>query len=248
VIDGLSSDGSPDVIACYASRINKCVSEKDAGIFNAMNKGVRLAKGEYVFFLNSGDYLHSADTLDKIFKYEFSEDFVVFDTELAKSEGHEIRRVERNPKEILILGEVCHQAVFHHRRVFQRLGLYDESFKLAADYELLLRALFRAGCSHQIIHEVLSVYDCVYGLSSDPVNASLLHDERRAAQKRVFDPEIVDALDAQYRQIESLSRIKVLYDGLLASNTVKAALWASAVLRRMKRLIRLKPPGPAPRS
>lgn len=242
VVDGLSNDGSRDVITAHAARIAKWVSEKDSGVYNAMNKGIRMAEGEYVLFLNSGDSLYSPDTLDKVFKHAFSEDFIVFDIELLKREGREVCGLNKAPREILILGEIYHQAVFHHRGVFRKLGLYDESFKLAADYQLFLKAFFTAGCSCRSIHEVLCVYDHVNGLTSDPKNVRALQAERRKAQKTVFDAEVVEALETYYRQIESLSRFKSLYEGLLQSNTVKSALRVSAVLQRIRCLLRRGPP------
>jgi len=242
VVDGLSNDGSRDVIAAYQKQIHKWVSEKDSGIFNAMNKGIRMAEGEYLLFLNSGDYLYSPDTLNRVFKHQFSEDFVVFDIELVGKGGREVRRVEKDPREILILGEIFHQAVLHRRSIFQELGLYDETFKVAADYKLFLKAFFTAGCSCRVIHEVLSVYDNIYGLSSDIRNAGLVHQERRKAQRSVLTPELVDALEEHYREIESLRRFKSLYEGLLASKTVKAALCVSGVLRRIRMVLGRKTP------
>ncbi len=236
VIDGHSNDGSREVIAAYAGRVNKWVSEKDSGIYNAMNKGIRMAEGDYLLFLNSGDNLYSPDTLEKVFKQQFSEDFIVFDIELVKKAGREIRRLDKDPRQILIMGEIFHQAVFHHRRIFQKLGLYDEAFPFFADYLLFLRAFFKAGCSCRTVHETLVEYDHIFGMSSDIRNAQRLHDERRKAQRNVFDPEIVDALEEQYREIESLSRFKSLYEGLMQSNTVKLALRASAALRRIRKL------------
>lgn len=234
VINGQSTDGSCDVINAYQKRIDKRVSEKDSGVFNAMNKGIRMAEGEYVLFLNSGDFFHTPETLSNVCKNPFSEDFILFDIKLVRKEGCEVRSLNKGPKEILIAGEIYHQAVFHRRSVFQKLGFYNETFKFAADYEFFLKAFFRAGCSHRIIHETIAVYDGIHGITSDAGNAELLHNERRKAQRNVFDAEIVDALEEQYREIESLSRFKSLYEGLMQSHTVQLALRASAVLRRIR--------------
>ena len=242
VIDGFSNDGSRDVITAYQGQVKKWVSEKDSGVFNAMNKGIRMAEGEYVLFLNSGDCLDSPDTLANIFRHPFNEDLILFDVKRVQKGGCEVHALNKDPKAVIISGPIFHQAVFHRRSVFQTLGLYNETFKLAADYELFLKAFFTAGCSYRIIHEVLSVYDNVYGLSSDIRNAELLHHERRRAQRAVFTPELVDALEEQYRETESLRRFQSLYQGLLASRTVKAALGVSAVLRRIRRVLGRKTP------
>jgi glycosyltransferase involved in cell wall biosynthesis len=242
VIDGLSDDGSLEIIKAHKGRIAKSVSEKDSGVFQAMNKGIRLAEGEYILFLNSGDYLYSRHTLANIFRQQFTEDFILFDVQRVKKDGCEVYSLDEDPKHVLISGPIFHQAVFHRRGVFQTVGLYNETFKVAADYELFLKAFFTAGCSYRIIHEVLSVYDNIYGLSSDTRNVELVHNERRKAQRTVFIPELVDALEEQYREIQSLSEIKSKYDGLMQSNTVRLALCASAALRRIRKLLGLKTP------
>ncbi|HRZ68998.1 MAG TPA: glycosyltransferase family 2 protein [Candidatus Paceibacterota bacterium] len=243
VVDGLSSDGSRDVITAHAARIAKWVSEKDSGVYNAMNKGIRMAEGEYVLFLNAGDSLCSRDTLDGAFRRGFSEDFVFFDAQLVKRDGSEIWALNRSPQEVLVLGYIAHQAVLHRRSVFQHLGLYSEDYRLAADYELFLRAFFTAGCSYQVVHQVLCVYDNVHGMSSDVRNAALLRGERRKAQKAVFHPAVVDALEHQHETIEGLVDFKDKYEGLMASNTVRIALGASALLRRVRRLAGRRTPG-----
>lgn len=243
VVDGLSTDGSRDVLAAFQGQIHKWVSEKDTGIFNAMNKGIRMAEGEYLLFLNSGDNFFSPDALAKVLRHPLTEDFVVCDIELVKQGGRELRALNQNPRDILILGEIFHQAVFHRKSVFDRCGLYDEDFPLMADYELFLRAFFRSGCTCQSIHETLAEYDHIYGMSSDIRNVQRYHAERRKAQRKNFDPELVAALETQHLQIEGLLQTKSKYDGLLQSKTVKMALAGSAMLRRVRQLLGCKTPG-----
>ncbi len=237
VIDGFSSDGSRDVIGANVKQIHKWISEKDAGIFNAMNKGIRMAEGEYILFLNSGDNLYSPDTLNDIFKLQFSEDFVVCDIELVKNTGREIRNLYKEPREILILGEIYHQAVLHHRRVFDRLGLYDETFPLMADYELFLRGFFKSRCTWRAVHETIVEYDHMHGLSSNPANSGRYLKERLLAQRKNFDSELVDALENQRQEIESLSRFKSMYEGLMQSHSVLLALRLSGLLRKVRKPI-----------
>jgi glycosyltransferase involved in cell wall biosynthesis len=242
VIDGLSTDGSRETITAHQNQINKWVSNKDSGIYNAMNKGVRMAEGEYILFLNSGDCLYSSEILNMISKHSLSEDFVVFDVEMVKKGRREVCGLDKSPREILITGAICHQAVFHHRRVFQKLGLYDESFQFTADYEFFLRAFFKARCTWKSFHDILAVYDNIHGVTSNVQNAKLCHDERRRAQKNVFDPETVNVLEEQHREIESLSRFKSMYEGLMNSHSVRLALWTSSVTRRFTKSAAPKTP------
>ena len=71
VVDGASTDGSVDVIKKYSNKLTHWVSEPDTGIYNAMNKGTRMASGEYCLYLNSGDFLADNDVLEKAFNYNF---------------------------------------------------------------------------------------------------------------------------------------------------------------------------------
>ena len=76
IIDGGSNDGSIDVIELYKENITYWISEPDKGIYNAMNKGISIAKGEYYYFLNTGDRLISNDVLEKIFEDDPHESFI----------------------------------------------------------------------------------------------------------------------------------------------------------------------------
>ena len=77
VIDGASVDGSADVIREYADKIHYWISEPDTGIYNAMNKGILQAKGDYCLFLNSGDALYTTTVLEEVFNQNFSEDIII---------------------------------------------------------------------------------------------------------------------------------------------------------------------------
>ena len=76
IIDGGSTDGSLDIIKRYEDNISCWVSEQDKGVYNAMNKGIKMAKGEYLQFLNSGDSLINSDVLNKVFKENKTEDII----------------------------------------------------------------------------------------------------------------------------------------------------------------------------
>ena len=77
VIDGGSTDGSIDILKKYDKYINYWISEKDSGIYNAMNKGISKANGEYLNFMNSGDCFYALDVLEKVSKYGYTSDFIV---------------------------------------------------------------------------------------------------------------------------------------------------------------------------
>src|SRR5690606_30753578 len=86
VVDGLSNDGTMEVIQEYRSHISTLVSEKDKGIYDAMNKGLKLATGDYVLFLNSGDELFANDTLSKVFAAGADADIYYGETKLVNED------------------------------------------------------------------------------------------------------------------------------------------------------------------
>jgi glycosyltransferase involved in cell wall biosynthesis len=144
VIDGGSTDGSLDVIHSHADKITRWVSEPDTGIYGAMNKGLCLACGEYVYFLNSGDRLVSPEVLDQIFaKNAYCEDLLYGNT--VRPDGANGFREWPQPDELTVAcffrNGICHQSIFYKKELFNILGNYDESFKIAADWEFNIRVL-----------------------------------------------------------------------------------------------------------
>lgn len=143
VIDGASSDNSVEVIKQYSDKITTWVSESDSGIFNAMNKGINIAKGNYCYFLNSGDYFASDDVLDKIFSKEHSAPFICGN---QINDFGEHQKVVRNPGRMLTLydfywGTIKHQATFIRRDLFEEYGLYDENLRIISDWKFFLEVI-----------------------------------------------------------------------------------------------------------
>jgi glycosyltransferase involved in cell wall biosynthesis len=144
VIDGGSLDESRKVIESNANQIDYWVSEPDAGIYAAMNKGLRVARGEYVHFLNSGDRIFSPETLERIFAHgSYGEDLLYGDTVRPNSSGEtwECRHPDVMTVATFWGFGVCQQAIFYKRELFDVLGQFDESFRIAGDWEFNLRAL-----------------------------------------------------------------------------------------------------------
>lgn len=160
VIDGGSNDGSKDLIRSYAPQLSTWVSEKDSGIYNAMNKGIKYAKGEYCLFLNSGDFLIEKDILQKIFQYNFNEDIVSFS---VINTDHVVSFLKSPPKNIslfsLIEGNLSHPSTLIRRTVFNKTGLYDETKKIVSDWCFFIDSLIIHHCSYKYFDEVLSIFD-----------------------------------------------------------------------------------------
>ncbi len=162
VVDGGSTDGTLEVIRANEDVIAKWVSEPDNGLYDAMNKGIRMAGGEYLWFINAGDEIYDRDVLTSIFGKEQSPADVYYgETLIIDEEGHEIgmRRL-RAPENLswksLINGMVvCHQSFIVHKSV---APFYDLNYQIAADYSWMLHSLRKAGTvtnTHLILSKFL---------------------------------------------------------------------------------------------
>lgn len=147
VVDGASTDGTLDVLKKYESRLSKLVSEKDKGIYDAMNKGLTLAQGDYVVFMNSGDEIYAADTVEKIFASEPSGDIYYGETEMYdenwKSLGRRRHKAPENFswKDFKFGMSISHQAIYVRRSLTEP---YDLDYKLSSDIDWILKAAKRS--------------------------------------------------------------------------------------------------------
>jgi len=141
IVDGGSTDGTLDIIKKYESEIDNWISEPDKGIADAMNKGIDLATGDYILFLHSDDYLVNSSVLERASEY-LGDSFDIFFFQVL----HDINgqnKVSRNrPLGWLTNFKMgsCHQGQLCSRKLFQRIGKFDTSFKIDMDYDLILRA------------------------------------------------------------------------------------------------------------
>ena len=166
VIDGASTDGSVDVIKKYADRLTHWVSEPDTGIYNAMNKGTRLAQGEYCLYLNSGDFLAADDVLEKAFSHNFTEDIVSCNC-LDFDEKYEWLKVPPSNVSLFTFmgGSLPHPTSFIKRELLNRLGGYNESYRIMSDWCFFLEAVVIQNCSYKTLDLLLSKFNC-FGISS----------------------------------------------------------------------------------
>jgi glycosyltransferase involved in cell wall biosynthesis len=143
IIDGLSTDGSIELIKSYEKEHNyiKYVSEADKGIYDAMNKGIDMAKGEWLYFLGSDDYILGNSTLEKFIELGDLERFDFVYGNVCSPEYGENYDGYFDIKKILSKN-ICHQAVFVQKKLFRRLGKFNTHYKQLADYDFNLRAMF----------------------------------------------------------------------------------------------------------
>ena len=146
LIDGLSADGTLEIIQKYQDRI-KLVSEKDEGIYDAMNKGLSMATGDYVLFMNSGDEIYAMDTVVKIFATADDADIYYGETEMIDSNGQSLGRRRHKAPETFTWRSfkfgmnVSHQAIYIKRSLTEP---YDRKYHLSADIDWIIRAAKKA--------------------------------------------------------------------------------------------------------
>jgi len=161
IIDGNSNDGTREVIENYKDKVDLFISEDDAGIYSAMNKGLYRAKGEYVLFLNGGDYLYNDKVLADVFSIEIRKPIIYGYCETRTSiNTPTLFRAPKNLTKLhLIKTSIPHQATFIKRELFLKYGMFDEAFKIAGDYDFLLRLVIKHSVKAQYVPVLCSYFD-----------------------------------------------------------------------------------------
>ena len=157
VIDGASTDKTLNIIRQYEPKITKWISEPDNGIADAMNKGIKLATGEYLLFLHADDYLADCNVISNVLCYmESDADIYAFDV-IYQTKDDNIRKATIPfGVRTYFKTPVMHQGAFCKKELFDQLGGFNESFKIAMDYDFFFRA-FQQNATMEIQHQVLSV-------------------------------------------------------------------------------------------
>lgn len=195
IIDGGSTDGSKEYIETHQDLLTYWVSESDTGIYNAMNKGIAKATGEYLLFLNSGDWLINKASIEHVEPLEFKSDIIACNIEVI---GENIRFVKSPPKTIsfsyLYKDTLPHQSTFIKKYLFNRMGYYDENLLIVADWKFFIQALYKFNSTYSHIDKVLSFYN-LEGLSAQKENMIKLKKEREVTLETEFSVHLKDMED-----------------------------------------------------
>jgi glycosyltransferase involved in cell wall biosynthesis len=155
IVDGNSNDGTVELVQSYGNKISKFISEPDRGIYDAMNKGICLATGDVIGFLNADDFYKSNDIIGNVSKafIEGKSDCVLGDVQIVDaSDLNKINRLYRcpdSPVKLLKYGIMPpHPAFFVRRSFFEKYGLFKTDYKIAADFELIVRFLYKFKLSY----------------------------------------------------------------------------------------------------
>ncbi|MBC7405209.1 MAG: glycosyltransferase [Cytophaga sp.] len=161
VIDGASTDSTLKYFKNFLASPLKIISEKDSSIYDAMNKAVRMATGDYVYFLNAGDVFTDANVIADIsaFADKHSNPSLLFGNVIYVWENISGRRRFAHINSFTLpVSDLCHQAVFAKRSLFSDVGIFDLSYKLAADFDWFLR-IFRQKYKGVYFDRDIAFYD-----------------------------------------------------------------------------------------
>jgi glycosyltransferase involved in cell wall biosynthesis len=194
VVDGESSDGSLDVIRDHERAITKWISEPDEGIYHAMNKGIALASGDYLYFLNSGDELAGPDVLEEVITSLRKDpvDILYGDVFLVDDTGGKTLRSFPDELRFSFFLEqtITHQAVFFSKALFAH-QTYSEHLQLVADWEFLICAICKRDASYRHLPVVVCHYDHS-GVSSQGSSEIRLASERQSVLSEHFQVFLED--------------------------------------------------------
>ena len=210
VIDGGSNDDTQKIWDKYKYRINKFISEKDSGIYNAMNKGIRLASGEYLIFLNAGDFYDNKNVLKNIMKNDFDKDIISCDIKFLKK-NNKIQKwtsPETVNDEFLILYSLPHPATFIRKNLFDKYGLYNEDYKIVSDYEKWIQFIKIHNCSYKHIPIFCSVFNCM-GISSS--NNELRFKEKSEILQKYFTQEAIMRSENSNRVVSKYTLLQKIF-------------------------------------
>lgn len=177
VIDGGSTDGTVDIIRKYADRLAYWVSEPDKGIYDAMNKGIAAATGDYINFMNAGDKFANPSVLNEVAKFLGAKrPDILYGDVLIKERGIEFLIKPKNFERIISDHlPFCHQSSFVATNYHKR-HLFDTTYRCAADYNMFYQAYFRFNTQFIYLPIVISIYDESTGFSK--ANMKITHRER----------------------------------------------------------------------
>lgn len=187
VIDGASTDGSVEIIKKYESKLAYWVSEKDNGIYHAMNKGICHSLGDYCVFMNSGDVFYSDDVLAQVANLGYEEKIIVGN--VVSGDGVVIPTRPSRDFSLyhLYSASIPHQASFICTELLKKYP-YDENLKIVSDWKFFLQTLILDNCTLRYIDTIIAEYDLT-GISS--LNSDIMLSEKRMVLSSLILPRIL---------------------------------------------------------
>lgn len=190
IIDGCSTDKTVSVVNKYKDKLAVFVSENDNGIYDAMNKGIRLSTGDIFYFLNANDVLlHSSVIENVVNRFLESDADVMYGDILMLEKDTGICNLKKHcnvNRFYLYANAICQQATFYRLSAFEKSGLFDPVYKIAADHEWVLRSFFKRKVKAEYMNIPVAIFT-LGGLSSNPEFEKNLLEERRKVKRMYFN-------------------------------------------------------------
>ena len=211
IIDGGSTDGSKEYIVKLDNDLTRngwnpiayWCSEPDKGIYNAMNKGIGKAQGEYILFLNSGDYLYGNRVIQEVITTETGDDFLICHLDNIREKDIDEITSKLNERQIsidtLFESPLPQPSTFIRKDLFITVGTFDEKMRICSDMKFFIEAIVYQSATYHFIPQVLTVFDRT-GISS---NCSPIHSNERSHLRALYFPPRVQQDYLKYRDLEN---------------------------------------------
>ena len=216
VIDGCSTDGSTELILDYKDKISYWVSEKDNGVFHAMNKGIHHSTGDFVIFMTSGDTFYSETTLSEIVP-ELNSEFDIYYGDNYK-ESASSKRLKTYPEKLnfsfFYTSSLNHQSTFIRKSLFEDHFYYNEEYKIASDWEFFTYVICHKNVNYKYLKKTISVYD-FNGISSKPEFSEVFQKEKLQSIQKYFPAFVND-----YKNVNELNSKRFLQFQFIKSHKI----------------------------
>lgn len=206
IIDGGSTDGSTDLIEQNKQIITHWVSEKDTGVFNAMNKGIKVATGNFVIFMNGGDCFYNEKVLEEVNQLLTPEYDIYYGDNYKVSPNS--KRLKTYPEKLnfsfFYSSSINHQSTFIRKSLFEDHFYYNENYKIASDWEFFVYTICYKNVPYKYLKKTIAIYDFT-GISSNQKFSDLFISEKKQSIQKYF-PAFID----DYKDINELTSKRFL--------------------------------------
>lgn len=209
VVDGISTDNTLSIIKMYADRIEHLnwVSEKDAGVYDAMNTGIKMANGEWLYFLGSDDQLYDVQVLNDVAKHLSTKPKCeILYGNAYFLESKIVWHGQFNITRLLQERNICHQAIFYKAAIFEKLGNYNLSYKICADWDFNIRCFMHTNISIEYVDRIIANYQDGSGVSYNNLDSDFY---------KLIPLHYIRQLDALNSELKSIKKSKALKLGII---------------------------------
>lgn len=186
IMDGVSSDHTISIVQEFNDSRIKIFSEKDSGVYDAMNKGIKKAESKWIYFLGSDDTLFSPNTLLNVIHHlNDNNEEIDFYYGCIHSEKYGEKYDGVFTREKILSKNIGHQAIFFNKNIFSKLGTYNLKYKILADYDFNLRAILNKNIRTKYIDEIIANYN-TGGLSDCIIDIDFRNDKTKIILEHGF--------------------------------------------------------------